>query len=906
MQLLGRERERADLDRLVESARAGSGGALVVHGEPGVGKTALLDDALERATTVRVVRAAGVEGEMELPFAAIQQLCAPILALAERLPRPQRDALDVAFGLNPGPAPNPFLVALAVLGLLSEAARERGLLCVIDDAQWLDRASEQALGFAARRLGVERIAILFAAREIGQALRGLPEVHIEPLGYRDARALLESALAGPLDDQVLDRLIVETRGNPLALVELPRGLTSSQLAGGFGVTAATSLHSGIEESFQRRLAVLPRDTRLLFLVAASDPTGDASLVWRAAHRLGIDESAALAAESSGLIAFRPGAAFRHPLVRSAIYQAADADERTAVHRALADATEPGTDPDRRAWHRAQAAVMPDEDIAADLEGSAARAQARGGFAAAAAFLERSATLSVEPAKRAGRALAAAQAKHQAGSADDAVALVESAEAGPLDEFQRAQAEVLRARIAFATKRGSDAPALLLAAARRLEPLDLALARETYLDALTAALYTGRLAGAVDTRRVADAALVAPAASTPRPVDLLLDGLATLIADGPTTGTPQLRLALAAFARRDMEPGEALRWRWLAGRAAGLIWEHEAWDLLTAHHIRGAREAGMLAELPLALSSRVGVHLFAGETKEAAALVDESDALARAMGDGIAPQYGSLGLAAYRGHADEFTSLARAATDDFIARGEGLGLTAANWLAALLNNGLGRYHEAFAAAAEAVRIPGEIWFATFAMAELVEAACRSGRRQRGVESLESLTGSTSASGTPWALGVEARSRALLAEGDAAEPLYREAIERLRPTRLRLDLARGHLVYGEWLRREARRVDARNELRTAHEMFTDFGLEAFAERTRIELEATGERARKRTSAALDELTAQEAQISRLAADGNTNREIAAQLFISPSTVEYHLGKAFRKLDVRSRTQLANRLR
>ncbi len=855
---------------------------------------------------MRVVRAAGVEGEMELPFSALQQLCAPILALAEPLPRPQRDALDVAFGLNPGPAPNPFLVALAVLGLLSEAARERGLLCVVDDAQWLDRASEQALGFAARRLAVERIAIVFATREIGQALRGLPEVHVEPLSYRDARALLESVLAGPLDDQVLDRLIVETRGNPLALVELPRGLTSSQLAGGFGVTAAAPVHSWIEESFQRRLAALPRDTRLLFLIAASDPTGDASLVWRAAHRLGIDESAALAAESSGLIAFRPGVAFRHPLVRSATYQAARADERTEVHRALADATEPATDPDRRAWHRAQAAVMPDEDIAADLEGSAARAQARGGFAAAAAFLDRSATLSVEPAKRAGRALAAAQAKHQAGAADDAVALVDSAEAGPLDEFQRAQAEVLRAQIAFATKRGSDAPALLLAAARRLEPLDVSLARETYLDALTAALYTGRLAGAVDTRQVAGAALAAPAAPEPRPVDLLLDGLATLIADGPTTGTPQLRLALAAFARRDMEPAEALRWRWLAGRAAGLIWEHEAWDLLTAHHIRGAREAGMLAELPLALSSRVGVHLFAGETKEAASLVDESDALARAMGDGIAPRYGSLGLLAYRGHEDEFTSLVRAATDDFLARGEGLGLTAANWLTALLNNGLGRYDEAFAAAAEAVRIPGEIWFATFALAELVEAACRSGRRERGVEALESLTGSTSASGTPWALGVEARSRALLAQGEAAEPLYREAIERLQPTRLRLDLARGHLVYGEWLRREGRRVDARTELRTAHGLFADFGMEAFAERTRIELEATGERARKRTSAALDELTAQEAQISRLAADGNTNREIAAQLFISPSTVEYHLGKAFRKLDVRSRTQLANRLR
>jgi DNA-binding CsgD family transcriptional regulator len=390
------------------------------------------------------------------------------------------------------------------------------------------------------------------------------------------------------------------------------------------------------------------------------------------------------------------------------------------------------------------------------------------------------------------------------------------------------------------------------------------------------------------------------------VDLLLDGLATLIADGPAAGTPPLRQAMAAFARRDLEPSEALRWRWLAGRAAGFIWEYEGWDKLTAHHIRAAREAGLLAELPLALTTRVGVHLLAGETKAAASLVEEADVLARATGDGIAPRYGALALAAHRGLEDEVMRLARTATDDFLDRGEGLGIAATNWAIAVLNNGLGRYDDAFTAAAEATRMYGEIWFSTFALVELIEAACRSGRPERAAEALESLSPSTSASGTPWALGVEARSRALLAEGDAAEPLYREAIERLEPTRLRLDLARAYLVYGEWLRREARRIDARSELRAAYELFTEFGMDAFAERSRIELEATGEHARKRTSDTLDQLTAQEAQISRLAADGNTNREIAAQLFISPSTVEYHLRKAFRKLDVTSRTQLANRLR
>ena len=906
MQLLGRQRERAALDRLVESARDGSGDALVVHGEPGVGKTALLDDSVERATTLRIVRSSGVEGEMELPFAAVQQLCAPILEFRERLPPTQRDALDIAFGLSPGPAPNPFLVALAVLGLLSEAARERALLCVIDDAHWLDRASAQALGFAARRLAVERIAMVFAARETGEALRGLPEVHVEPLGHRDARALLESVLPAPIDDQVLERLVVETRGNPLALMELPRGLTSSQLAGGFGGLAAAPMHAGIEDSFQRRVAALPRDARLLVLIAASDPTGDAALVWRAAERLGIEESAAFAAESNGLVAFQPRVVFRHPLVRSAVYRAAGAVERTEVHQALAEATDPETDPDRRAWHRAQAAVMPDEDVAADLERSAARAQARGGFAAAAAFLERSAALTVEPAKRAGRALAAGQAKHQAGAIDDAVALLDQAEVGPLDGFQQAEAEVLRARIAFATNRGSDAPPLLLAAARGLEPLDASLARETYLDALTAALFTGRLAGAVDARQVAVAALAAPPSLDPRPVDLLLDGLATLVAHGPAAGTPPLRQALAAFASRDVKPAVALRWRWLAGRAAGFIWEYEGWDKLTAHHIRAAREAGLLAELPLALNTRVGVHVFAGETKAAAALIDEADALARATGDGIAPLYGALSLAAHRGREDELARLVRAGTQDFLARGEGLGITAMSWVTAVLNNGLGRYEAAFAAAAEATRIPGEIWFSTYASVELIEAACRSGRPERGAEALELLSASTGASGTAWAMGVEARSRALLAAGDTAEPLYREAIERLQPTPLRVDLGRAHLVYGEWLRREGRRIDARNALRAAYELFTDFGMDAFAERSRIELEATGEHARKRTSATLDQLTAQESQISRLAAEGNTNREIAGQLFISPSTVEYHLRKAFRKLDVTSRTQLAKRLR
>jgi DNA-binding CsgD family transcriptional regulator len=903
-QLLGRQREREVLERFLEAARGGDGGVLVVYGEPGAGKTALLEYAVEAGREFRVLRTAGVEGEMELPYAALQQLCSPILDLMERLPDPQGDALVVAFGLSRGKAPNPFLVGLAVLGLLSEAAEERPLLCVVDDAQWLDRASARALAFVARRLLAEKIALLFAARKLGDALAGIPELHVGPLGNRDARALLESVLPARLDQRVLERLVAETRGNPLALLELPRGLTATQLAGGFGLPAALPLSAQIEESFTRRLASLPVDARRLLLVAAADPTGDLALMWRAAQRLGIPESAAQTVESDGWLALGGGVLFRHPLVRSAVYRASGPDERSEVHRALAEATDPEIDPDRRAWHRAQAASIPDADVAAELERSAARAQARGGVAAAAAFLERSSALTLDPARRAGRALAAAEAKQRAGALDEALRLAADAEAGPLDEFQRAEVDVLRAR-ASAADRGSEAPPLLLAAAKRLGSLDAQLACELYLDALNAALFAGRLGGVSDARHVAAAVRAAPSAAPPRASDRLLDGLALLITAGPAAGTPVLRNALSAFHSDEIGTEEGLRWRWLAGRAAGFIWDYEGWDSLTTRQIRAAREVGALAHLPLALSTRVGVHIFGGDTQAAAALVEQSHALAEATDGRIVPPYGALALAAFRGREDEVTGLVETSTQDFIARGEGMGLTVSQWVTAALYNGLARYEEAFAAASQAAADPHELWFSPFALVELIEAASRSGRSERAAEALELLTESTRASGTPWAVGVEGRSRALLSRGEAAEALYRQAIDRLQPTRLRLDLARAHLLYGEWLRRERRRIDARKELRVAHDLFSEFGMEAFAERARVELQATGERARKRTVETLDQLTPQETQVARLAASGHTNREIAAQLFISPSTVEYHLRKVFRKLDVKSRTQLARRV-
>jgi DNA-binding CsgD family transcriptional regulator len=902
-QLLGRQLEREVIERLLAAARGGHGGVLVMYGEPGVGKTALVDHGVKAADGFRVARALGVEGEMELPFAALQQLCAPFLELTERLPPPQREAIAVAFGLSTGPAASPFLVGLAALGLLSEAAEERPLLGVVDDAQWLDSASARALTFVARRLLAERIALVFATRDLS-ALTGFPELHVEALSRRDARALLESVLPAPLDDRVAERIIAETRGNPLALLELPRGLSPSQLAGGFGLPAAEPLSARIEESFARRLADLPIDARRLLLVAAADPVGDPALLWRAAARLGIPEAVAETVEAEDLLTLGPRVVFRHPLVRSAVYRAARTNERREAHRALAEATDARTDPDRRAWHRAQAASAPDEEVAAELQRSAARAQARGGFAAAGAFLERSSALTLDGAQRATRALAAAEAYEQAGALDAALALIATARPGPLDEFQRARVDVLRARVSFDADRGREAPGLLLAAAERLEPLDGGLTREIYLDALTAAMFAGRLSGPTNAKTVAAAACDAPMPTRPRGADLLLHGLALLITEGHAAGTPVVREALTAFCSDTVSDQEALRWLWLAGRAAAYIWDYDSWDAFTARQIRLSRESGALTVLPLTLSTRAGVELFMGNLGTAGSLVQEAEAVTAAT-DGRNVPYAAVALAAFRGREPDASRLIAASTEDFVVRGEGMGVTLGQWASAMLNNGLARYDAALAAAEQAAEDPRELWFSTWTVVELVEAAARSGRADHGADALQVLTESTDASGTPWALGVQARSRALLSDNDAAEPLYLEALDRLQPSRLRVDLARTQLVYGEWLRRERRRLDARRQLRAAHALFADMGMEAFAERARVELEATGERARRRTADAADQLTPQEAQIARLAAQGHTNREIAAQLFISPSTVEYHLRKAFRKLDVKSRTQLVHRL-
>jgi DNA-binding CsgD family transcriptional regulator len=902
--LVGRQREREVLDRLLEAARGAHGGVLAVYGDPGVGKTALLEYAAAAAPDFHVARAVGAEGEMELAFAALQQLCSPRLDLLERLPDPQREALEVAFGLNAGRAPDPFLVGLAALNLLSEAAEEQPLLCVIDDAQWLDRASERVLAFVARRLLAERIAMVFAAREQIVSLAGFAELRVEPLGHRDARALLDSILPGRLDERVLERIVVETRGNPLALLELPRGLTPAELAGGFGLATALPLSTGIEQSFTRRLVRLPRDARRLLLLAAAEPLGDPALLWRAAKELGIPETAAQAAELDGLLRLNGAVTFRHPLVRSAVYGAAEPGERREVHRALADATDREIDPDRRAWHRAQAATTPDEEVAAELERSAARAQSRGGFAAAAAFLERATELTPEESRRSGRALAAAHAKLQAGALDDALRLVVTAESGVLSELEQARAELLRAQLSFLTTRGSNAAPLLLQAAERLREIDPELARETYLEALTAAIYAGPLAEpGASSSEVAQAAKAAPPARKSRGLDQLLDGLVVLLTDTYAAAVPILRKTQRAFGV-GMSESDQLRWMWGGTVSAMLLWDDERWARLSNRHLQLVRETGALGGLQIALGHREGMHVFAGELALAASLHDAIEEATQLTGSPL-PPYDGLGVVAMRGREADARRLIDQARAEVMERGEGAGLEFMDWAEAVLYNGLGRYAEALAAARR-VLLSSQLVPVNWALPELVEAAARAGDHDLAKATDRRLTDRTKASGTEWALGIAARSHALVVEDGLAEDLYAEAIERLTRTRVAVDLARAHLLYGEWLRRQSRRVDARKELRIAHEMFTDFGMEAFAERARGELEATGEHARTRTVETLGDLTPQEAQVSRLAAQGHTNREIAAQLFISPSTVEYHLRKVFRKLGVKSRTQLANRVR
>jgi DNA-binding CsgD family transcriptional regulator len=823
----------------------------------------------------------------------------------ERLPAPQREALEIVFALSAGAAPDRFLVALGVLSLFSEVAEDGPLLCVVDDAQWLDQASALTLAFVARRLLAEPVGIVFAAREPAEELQHLPELPLRGLRNGDARALLESAVRFILDEPVRDRIIAETRGNPLALLELPRGFTAAQLAGGFGLPAALSLQDKIEETFVRRIRTMPDDARRLLLVAAADPVGDPLLLWRSAKRLGVGPAAGEDAQAHGLLTIRERVTFRHPLVRSAVYGSATIEERRAAHQALAEATDREADPDRRTWHLAAAAPGPDEQIAAELERSAGRAQARAGLAAAAAFLQRAVALTVDPEKRTDRALTAARASLDAGEFEVARRLLSTAEAGTPDELQMAQLELLHGGIAFASSMGSAAPPLLLEAAERLAPLDLELAREVYLDAWGAALFAGRLAAGGDLLDVSRAARSAPRPTwSPRPSDLLLDGLAALITEGPVASASALRQATGAFLDEASETQPNFRWGWLATIPANVLWDENSLHAINSRQLQEARDTGALARLPIDLTAWAFLVAWRGDFRAASAAIAEAEAVTRATGSRLAP-YAAVLLATLRGREADTLSLIESVIRDAGGEGQGIGVQWAQWGSSILFNGLGSYDRALAAAERAAKEMPHLFISGWARPELIEAAVRSGKPERATAVLELLVEVTSTAGTDWAMGIGARSRALMSEGKTAERLYHEALEHLSRTRLRPELARAHLLYGEWLRREDRRVDARAELRAAYEQFTAIGMEAFAERARRELSAAGERVGRRTVEARDDLTAQERHIAGLARDGLSNQEIGARLFLSQHTVAYHLRKVFSKLEITSRNQLTEML-
>ncbi len=891
--LLGRHVEYEALTRLAGELASGHSQVLVLRGEAGIGKSVLLDVLARRASGCRCARTAAVAAEAELEFAALHQLCVPYLGLLASLPEWEQTTLRAAFRLRAGPPPDPPAVAAGVLALLARIADDRPLLCLVDDAQWLDPASAAALESVADRLTDKPVALVFAVREPPGApvLTRLPELVLRGLDPPDAAALLDAVVPFTLDPRVRRRILAETRGNPRALLQLPRMFSPAQLA--FG-GAADGEHPVKAQAMPR----LPAQSTRLLLLAAAEPVGDLSLLLRAARRLGIPTQAVTTAERSGLIALDEVVRFRHPLVRPAVYAAATPAERRAVHAALAEVTDADGEPGRRAWHRARAAVSPDDTLAEELERCTDRALAHGGLATAAAFLEHAAALAPDVARRPRRALDAAESRLLAGELDEASALLAAARADPVQPRERARADLLAARIVLAAEGGRRALPRLLVAARGLEPLDPRLARDGYLDAMSAALLAGRLAPAPGSRGVSEAVRKARCPAS-RAGDAVLDALSALFRDGHAATAPLVHDALHGLRADDPDVQEALRVAWPAAIAAASTWDDESWDVLTRRHLAVARRTGAVRALPLALHTRASFQLLRGNLDRATSLVAQGRTLApgsdvRVLG------YTELGVSALRGSATADPLIERCLAEAG-ARGEGYGVATCLWAKAVLDNGLGRYRSALEAAREASEPSLELGPAVWALAEVVEAAVHVGDTAAAIAGLERLSGTALASGTAWALGVEASRRALVEDGSTADALHRQAVTLLSGTKVRVELARAQLLYGEWLRREGRRVDARTQLHAARQSFGQMGLRGFADRAGRELLATGETARGRTTNTARHLTAQEEQVVRLAVDGSTNSEIAAALFISPRTVEWHLRRIFAKVGVQSRREL-----
>jgi DNA-binding CsgD family transcriptional regulator len=900
-ELLGRRAECAALDQLLIDASKGRSRVVVLRGEPGIGKTALLGHVAEERDGWHVARAVGVESEVEFPYSGLHQICSTMVDGLERLPDPQRAALETVFGLSSGPPPNQFVVALATLTLAADRADQQPVLCLVDDAHWIDSASIQVLTFVARRLVAERIALVFAAR-IGDGdhvLSGLPEISVGGLGDSDSESLLLTHLPGPVDSSVRQQIITESHGNPLALLELGRTASVATLAGGFGLTVSGGVTGTIARTVRGRLGLLPAETRLLLLAAAAEPLGDPILLRRAGEHLGIQEGALSPAVEAELIKVDFRVEFAHPMVRSVVYDQASVDDRRLVHAALAQATDREGEPDRRAWHSAYATSGLDEEVASELTRSAARAQARGGMGAAAAFMRRAVELTADPAPRAQRALAAAELSLQAGAIDAALDAVGAARSGQLDPLGRAQADLLSGQLALISSYGKDAVPLLLRAARELEPIDLALARRAYLTAWGAAVTAGHLGEPAHLSEICNAVrALPPLPPDPHPLEMLLDGIALVVTDGRAAATPVLQRASAAVATMPAE--DVLRWGWFSNSGNATTWNFDQYGEIFKRQAQLVRDAGALSELLQHLSGLAWYEAFAGNFEEARLIIVELDSVSAAIGSPL-PPLAALRLLSLQGRASETEPLIALTVDQAASAGQGIAVVTANWAAAVLYNGLARYDEAALAADQVVTRALDPFTPNFALPELIEAAARRGDTEAANQAFDRLVEATEPATTDWAAGMEARCRALVTDGGSAEESHREALERFGRTKIRTELARAHLLYGEWLRREGRRVDARTELRTAHEMLSSIGMEAFAERARRELAASGETAHARDASSRLELTAQEEQVARLAGDGSANREIAERLYLSTRTVEWHLGKIYAKLGIRSRSEL-----
>jgi DNA-binding CsgD family transcriptional regulator len=903
--LLGRGEERSRLDEILTRARQGNSTALVIRGEPGVGKTALLDYTQGAAAGMQVIRVDAVETEMQLSFAALHQLLRPGLAILDSLPAPQAAALRLAFGMQEGRTPDRFLVSLAAMGLLAEQAARQSLLCLVDDAHCLDRESADALAFVARRLYGDSIAIIFAVREPPARpgpLDGLPELRLAGLAEADAWALL-AATAGPaLLRPDGTRILAETGGNPLALIEIGQELASGQLSSDLPLPEPLPVGRQLEQRYLREIQGLPRDTRALLLAAAADPTGDPGLLWRAGQDLGFSSEAAAPAEARQLITIRDVVRFRHPLIRSAVYYGASFAQRQHTHDRLAAATSPA-EPDQRAWHLAQAVTGPDEAVAEELERAGARARGRGGWSSAAALFHRAATLSVSQAERARRLLSAAEASGNAGALNRAQAEVDAAATYRDDPRHTGLALRVQARIHHARRQPAKATSALLAAATRVGPVDIRLARDILVEAIVEAQISGRLADPGTTRR--DVArvtqtLALPPGSAATIGDLLLDADTALQLRGLEAASPLLRGAIDAVRQETADPPEMFRWLAAACADATILVDDTRLRELSRRMEAAAREQGAMIDLALALSHAGVSGLLGGDLGEAERYFAELTAISEARGQPWS--IGSLLITAWRGPPEHACALLTQVADEANRQGQGYQLVFADYARCILELGRGRYEAAYAGFAAGVDDTSQV---KFVLADLVEAAQRSGHAEAAADLVARLAMLAAASPGPVLLGFLSRARALTA-GDAAgaEDHYREAIDQHGRASGPAHLARSHLVYGEWQRRARRLRDARVSLRTAYQLFEDIGARGFAERTRLELSAAGENLPAR-AADRDgyNLTPQEAEVTRLAAAGATNAEIAAQLYLSPNTVDYHLRKVFRKLGVTSRRQLAH---